>query len=244
MGRQLRLLTPLIVCWVLAGGLLVAVASQDGARRTELLLAPVTVGELTGYTGLVGSLGVLAWAVAATAAFGAAGIANLGGRRSAARFLTHAGIYSVVLGLDDLFELHAAMAPTGLGVPKVAVVAGLAGALVPLLAVNWREVMRTRTVVLAASLVALGGALVIDTASRPGSGALVAEEGLQFLGIVAWAVWLCLTATDIGVSVLSEHRLERVGSLGGAVARADGRGAASAEPVENGLGLVGLQEQH
>ncbi len=236
-GHQLRLLTPLLVCWVLAAALLVAVASQSGERRAELLLAPVTVGRLPWYTGLVSSLGVLAWAVAATAGFGAAGLARLGGRRGAARFLAHAGVYSVVLGLDDLFELHVSVAPDTLGIPKPVAVGLLAGSLLPLLALNRREVLRTRTVVLGASLSALAVALVVDGAGRGTSGALVLEEGFQFLGIVAWAAWLCLTAADIAVSVLTEHRLDGVGSLGVVMPR-------STEAIENRLRVVAFEEQH
>ncbi len=225
------------MCWMLASVLLVAVATQSGERRAELLLAPVTVGRLPWYTGLVSSLGVLAWAVAATAGFGASGLARMGGRPGAARFLAHAGIYSVVLGLDDLFELHVSVAPDLIGIPKAVVVGVLAGSLLPLLAVNRREVLRTRTVVLGASLLALLIALVVDAVGQATSRALVVEEGFQFLGIVAWAVWLCLTAADIAVSVLTESRLDRVGALGVASPR-------SAEAVENRLRLVALQEQH
>ncbi len=201
-SEQLRLLAPLLGCWALAGTLLLAVGTLDHQQRAGLLLAPVTVGRLPWYTGLIGSLGVLAWAVGATAAMAGSTVAYLGERPTAGRFLNHFGLYSYALGLDDLFELHASLLPAALGMPKPVVLIIVLSGLPLLLGAHRAEVRRTRTVVLGCAGGALGVAIVVDMAASGSSRALLIEEGAQFLGVVAWAVWLSLTALDVTVSVV------------------------------------------
>lgn len=203
LADQLPVLVPLLVVWALALVLLVVVALQDERGRAELLLAPTTVGRLPWYTGLVGTLGALAWAVGATAALGGSSVARLGGRPRAASFLAHAGIFSLLLCLDDLFELHAGLVPERVGVPKIGVLAVLVGLAVALTIAHRREIARTRRLVLGAALVALGAALAVDVIADPDDSlVLLAEEGSQFLGTVAWALYLWLTAGDVVRSVL------------------------------------------
>jgi hypothetical protein len=217
--RQLRLLAPLLVVWLPCVVILALVVTDRGVAHEEFFLDPVYSLGGHWYTGLVSQLGIVAWAAGATLAAGGAWLARVGGRRGAAWFLAGGAVVTTVLLFDDLFLLHADLLPR-LGIPKPAVELTYLAVTAAWLLGSIREVARTRVLVLAAAIAALGTSLFVDL-RVPGADAgrrVVLEDGTKFLGILAWSLWLGLTAHDVGTSVIRDLR----------------QGAATSTPVRDG----------
>jgi hypothetical protein len=197
---------PLVATWTAGSLLLVALAGQDAVPYEDLLLDPNATGRLPWYTGLISSLGVLGWTVAAVAAAAGAWISGQGGREQARQCLGGGALLSVLLLVDDLFQLHVVVS-LGLGLSKVWFYG-----LYLLLGSWWlahgrREIRRTRWPLLAAAAVALAGSVGVDQLVPPSLPALVAEDSCKFLGILAWGLYFVCTGRDIARSTLASSTL-------------------------------------
>lgn len=204
LAGQLGLLTPLVVLWIAAAGVLAAVAIQHRVPPEELFLDAATVSNLPWYTGVMSSIGVLAWTVGAVACAGGAWVANQTRRPSAGRFLGVGALVSATLLADDLLQLHSVALPRALGLPKPLAIAVICLPALAWLALFVAEIARTRWVILAASLVCLGGSLGVDQVFSPtGASGLIVEDGLKFVGVLTYALYCTLTAVDITRSTIS-----------------------------------------
>lgn len=198
---SLRPLLPLAGAWLVATGVLALLAAQHRIPYEALFLDPSYFSGLPWYTGLVSDLGVVGWVAAATLAALGARVAGLDGRAAARRYLGGAALFTTLMALDDLFELHGVVTDV-LSQPKAAfyglyLVLGLWW-----LADNWAEARRTRWPLLAAAVAALATSVVIDQVVAPSPAELLAEDSPKFLGIVAWALYFGLTADDVARSVV------------------------------------------
>lgn len=192
--------------WSLASGLLAALTTQHTIPYEELMLDPTFYGHLPWYAGLVSNLGVLGWTASTVVAGAGAWMAAAGDRPGARQYLGGAALFSALLLLDDLFQLHVVVTHQ-LGLSK----APFYGLYLLMgswwLAANWREAGRTRWPLLAAAGLALSASMAIDQGVPASPLALLAEDSSKFLGIVAWCLYFCLTAADISRSVLASSRL-------------------------------------
>jgi len=175
----------LLLTLVVGDGLTVPV----GGRDAELTLAglvqePTAVGSLPPWTGLLSTLGGVLLCCAGAVAVAAAP------RRADGAILRELGAFSVLLGLDDLLQLHESVVPGITGLPEEAVFGGYA-LVALLLAVRHRTALRrlvTPVAVLAVLLLAGSVALdLLDPALRWQSWS---EDTLKLLGFTGWAVSL------------------------------------------------------
>ena len=186
------------------------VAVQSDDVRTLLFIDPSTSAALPWYTGLVSELGILGWAAAATAAAASAFVAGVGRRRGAAWFLVHGCGLGTLLCLDDLLQVHSGPLLGLLGVPKVGMLALLAGAVVHWAVIHRRELARTRRGLLAGAATAFALSLAVDVLGTGRGIALVVEDGAKLLGILAWAAYFLTTGADIVRSVVAEARQDEL----------------------------------
>ncbi len=207
LSEELRVIAPLMVIWILTLLVLIAIASTEDEHQRLLLQSPATSGSLPWYTGLVSYLSLCAWSVALTASFGAAQVSRLAGRAKAGRFLADAGLLTALLMVNEVFGIHYAVAPS-FGVPKVVVIAGLALCCVAWAVRHVHEIRRTRRAVLGLAAVAIVASLGIDTGGGVTLTSLLAEEGLQLLGVIGWATYFVLTGSDICRSVVAPTSVE------------------------------------
>lgn len=202
-----RSLLPVLTLWVSAGLFVLALLIQQVVPFDQLALDGNRVAGVPWYAGLLSYLGIIGWSVAAAAAGGGAWVSALGCRWGAERMLRGGAILTVLLLLDDVFQIHVLAGPT-IGVPKSTMMVVYAALTFWWLAANTQEIVRTRTGVLAAALSALVLSVVADRIGTAGSrlqphASLALEDGLKFLGIVAWAQYYLLTACDIVRSVVA-----------------------------------------
>jgi hypothetical protein len=200
-------MVPLLILWATAGLLLVALLMQRAIPFDQLVLDANRIAGVPWYTGLLSNLGIVGWSVAAAAAGGGAWVSALGHRHGAERMLRGGAALSILFLLDDLFQIHMLAVPL-IGVPKSAVMAAYASLTLWWLGANLWEIARTRTGVFAAALLALMLSVVTDRLGTAGGRlglltSLALEDGLKFLGILAWAQYYLLTAADIVRSVVA-----------------------------------------
>jgi len=188
--------------WAVASVFLGALAAQDVIPYEQLVLDPSAYGDVAWYTGLISNLGILGWTVATAVAATGGWLAGRAGRPGARALLRGGALYSSLLLLDDLFQLHVVVTHA-LGAPK----AGFYGAYLVLGCwwawTNARELRRTRWPLAAAAVAALSASVAVDQGMAAGSVALVAEDSCKFLGILAWGLYFVLTGRDIALSVLA-----------------------------------------
>lgn len=198
---------PLLMLWVAAAMFLVGLLSQQAVPFEQLALDTNRIAGVPWYFGLLSNLGIVGWSVAAAAAGGGAWVSSLGRRQGAHRMLRGGAMLSVLLLLDDLFQLHVLADPV-IGVSKSAMMVGYGALACWWLAANIEEIVRTRTGLMAAAIVALVLSVAVDRLGTAGDriglrAPLALEDGLKFLGILAWAQYYLLTAGDIVRSVVA-----------------------------------------
>lgn len=203
-----RSLVSLALLWLLAYGLIVGLTSQNAVPYEQLLLDPSSSNGLPWYTGLVSNLGILGWTTATVTAAGGAWLSSLGNRVGPGRLLRGGALLSMLLMLDDLFQLHIVVS-NAVGVGKTVayvIYVVLAGWWV---LENQRELRRTRWPLAMAAGMTFAASIGVD---RLGDGAgigLVAEDGFKFLGILAWALYFTWTAGEVARSVVAAAARER-----------------------------------
>jgi hypothetical protein len=206
--RQLRMISPLVMIWAVAGSILLVAGLQTQVPIRVLLLDPSALGDLPWYSGILSNVGILAWTVAAASAGGGAWVASQTDRPSAARFLGTGAIVAGVLLLDDLLLLHSNLLPRTLGVPKAGAMLLIVLPAIGWLAVFAGEIMRTRWAILLGALSAFFVSVAADQVLHPsGSTALLFEDGAKFLGVLAWSLYFVLTTHDIVKSTIQAAKV-------------------------------------
>ena len=200
--QQLLSVMPLFTLWFAGVALLLVARFQNATSLSSLVLDASYVAGQPWYTGAISNLGILVWTSGIAFAGAGAWVAHRIGRSSAARFLAFGALATLVLVLDDAFRLH-----TG---PLEALVGSktAAQALVILPVLVWvvtshRDISRTRSFLLFAALGSLAGSVLVDMVYAPGGdGELLIEDGMKFLGILAWSQYFAITARDIAASAI------------------------------------------
>ncbi len=203
--RQLRLLAPLLVTWAGAAVVLAVAGTQRWTPLEQLFLDASYLGGQPWYSGILNEAGLISWSVAAAAAGLGSWVAALDGRRGAAAFLGLGAVVVSMMLIDIWIQFHSAVAPR-LGIPgnlaQVLIAAsGLAWA-----ALFWREIARTRWLILLSSYAFLGSSAGIDTVLEPdGALGLWLEDAARLVGILTFTHYLVVTAVDITRSVVAQR---------------------------------------
>jgi hypothetical protein len=204
-------------------GVLVLVVAAAGFADVELvrvLRDPLALVEANPLTGFLSNLGIVMWSAASGACFVATFVLRRErASREAIRFFFWSGAFTILLALDDLYQLHEAVIPALLGRGQSAI---LAGYLMLAIAYAWRFrgiLIATEYVllVLAGSFFALSYAVdvlhlagfilpesVLPDDESPLYEAIehLVEDGAKFVGISFWLAYFLRTAAD----ALEPHR--------------------------------------
>jgi hypothetical protein len=193
--------------------LLAGVALQTRAPIIYLMKDPFTAVQLSKecchvYYGLVSNLGVMVWTTAAAVClFTALLLIHLGRHGAEPIFLAAAGLFTGWLALDDFFMIHEDVLPL-FGVPQPLTYAGYASAAGLYLLLSWRQILRSRPVLMALAMALLGTSVVIDVLVHSESTLHVfMEDGAKFLGILAWAGFHVNAALDLAAAAVIQPRV-------------------------------------
>lgn len=201
--RQFVSLAPLAVLWF--GGLLLLVVArvQTVAPLQTLFLDPAHLTGAPWYTGALSNLGIFIWTAGVVFAGSGAWVSKRIGRESAARFLAVGAAATLLLVLDDVFQLHAGLLKGLLGGSKNAAQLLVVFPTLAWAAIYVRDIQRTRSILLLAAFASLGGSVLVDVGvGLTGETELLVEDGLKFLGILAWTQYFAITSRDIANSAI------------------------------------------
>jgi hypothetical protein len=176
-----------------ASALLAAVWLQPWVPVAYLVRDPLVVANQAGkccsfYYGAVSNLGVVLWIAAAAVCLFTALIAHAAqAERSRTLFFLAAGLFTLWLGLDDFFLIHDDVLPH-FGVPETVTYAAYAAMAAAYLAASWRLILAGRPFLFLAAGSALAASMGLDAFVHSEAPlAIMAEDGLKFLGIALWA---------------------------------------------------------
>ncbi|MBI5943336.1 MAG: hypothetical protein HY864_03130 [Chloroflexi bacterium] len=152
---------------------------------SDLTQDPNSVAGQPFYIGLISNLGVIFWgASAAVSIF--AGLIGKSKAPSAASFLIYSGIFSALLLLDDLLQLHEGFFQYDLHIPEELVLA-LYSAIAILIYFRHRKfILPSQYFILLSSLMFFGFSLSVDTFLDDIPGENLLEDGSKFIGILTW----------------------------------------------------------
>ncbi len=177
---------------------LVAAASVVLGIEVQLMTRDVAaIGELHPLAGVLSSLGVLLWWTSATIWLFSANVFRSQGRPGDARFALGGGALSAYLALDDLFQVHEALAPTYLGIPEAVVYAALLVAFVAYFVAFWGRIVEHGALFVLLSVGMLAASASVDVVldkylGRLGHWNYLFEDGLKWLGICCWLVFAAM----------------------------------------------------
>ena len=201
--RQLVSLAPLGALWLVGLVVLVAARVQTAAPLRFLFLDPAHLTGSPWYTGALSNLGILVWTSGVAFAAAGAWVARRIGRASAAKFLAFGAFATLVLVLDDVFALHAGVLKLFLGGSKNAAQLAVVLPTIVWIVLFLDDIRRTRSALLVAAVASLAGSVVVDVIGLTGDTSLLVEDGMKFLGILAWSQYFAITARDVAASAIS-----------------------------------------
>ena len=196
---------------VLLFGITIIVRLQTGIAIAEFTRDPRGFTGIPVYTGSISNLGVMIWTGgAAICLFTYGVIRNRGKGDLTPPFLLYAGLFTLLLTLDDLFMLHEVVFPEELGIPENLTYATYALLAIGLLVLFRSVILKSNFLLLLLALVFLGTSVVVDffqgMVSIPGW--YLWEDGSKLFGIVSWTAYF--------ISVCAQHIRPR-GDRAGAV---------------------------
>lgn len=183
----------LVICSCIV--LLTSIVIADrlfGIDYYDLVRDPNAIAGQPKYFGLVSNLGVILWFTGGIAALQAYWSGAGFGAPHLRRTLLAGGLFSGLMGIDDLLMLHEAIATAGVPEPLVLVPHMLL--LATLCYHAWYIRRDIQWVLLAAAVASLGCSFLVDAVSEHFAGMVFVEEGFKILGIMFLAVFLSLTS--------------------------------------------------
>lgn len=199
--------TPWIFAFLLIPtlALLCAVVLQPWVPVAYLLRDPLAVAEeatecCSVFYGLVSNLGVILWIASGTAClFTAIQVCLARQQSNALAFLIAGGLFTLWLGMDDLFLVHEDVLPT-FGVSERVTYSVYAAAGIAYLLVAWRRILAARLSLFLSAGGCLGASMGIDAVVHDEADMrLILEDGLKFIGIVLWAGFHLASALSVAI---------------------------------------------
>jgi hypothetical protein len=186
-------------------------------------------------------LGGLAWISAAVVAFVTVAVLRRTGKGRQERtwFLLGMGVFTLVMGVDDIFLLHDGLGPRYLGIDERPFLLAY-GVLIVAVVVRFRRtILRLEPLLLALAVALLAASIGVDHFQEQLDGSpyrIFLEDGFKFLGIVGWGgyvireCWLVLAAEVTLAVSPTGRRAARVAMLTGVDLPVDMPAATSTVP--------------
>ena len=154
-----------------------------------LLHDPSALALLPFYAGFITKVGIMIWVITAAVNLFSYSVLPESVRKSdAGRYLLASGALSLMLGLDDSFQVHEVIAPHLFGIPEVVVLGTYA------LLSAWILIRARGTVwaawdgLLAGAVACFIGSIVVDQLLQQSATEMI-EESFKFVGINLWGAF-------------------------------------------------------
>ncbi len=195
LGRQVRALGWVLCALIPGAAALLLVGRIPGVEFSLLLRDPAASTHQPFYLGAFSQLGILFWCATVTLCLYTAFLLRRGGGDPhTSRFLLAAGLYALLLLIDDLWMFHEGICRQYLHIPEVAVYAVYLGLLIVLFGWFVRPVRRSEWAILAVALGLFSLSILIDRYDHSYTDAYyLREDGSKFLGILVYFTYFLRT---------------------------------------------------
>ena len=158
---------------------------------TSLMNAPF-------YLGAFSNLGIMFWSGSiALCAFAAYRLSFVATMKFEFTFMVLSGSVSLMLGMDDLFQVHEYVFPHYFAIPKNAVFLTYANIILLYLLYFRKMILNTDYIVLALAFIFMGLAAISKIFPLPIAKDTFLEDSLKFFGIVSWFTYYFRTCNEM-----------------------------------------------
>lgn len=176
-----------------------------GVPFRALMQDPTAYLGVQAYVGIISTLGIILWMVATTACLLAAWVLSRAAESpETRRFLIASAAFSLLLGSDDMLQLHEDILPL-VGIPQTAVLGGYV-VLGLAYAYGFRKaIFAQKHLLFLIGIAFLAVSIAIDALTAHGDLQTFFEDGAKLIGIVFWAAFFVISAAR-AVDPKASHR--------------------------------------
>lgn len=210
-ASQFRKVTPvLLITWLLTTlALLLAIfaSTMKDIPLDTFTQDPNAQLNAPFYLGFFSNVGIIIWSAAMTICFYCAFRLPENGDSRNREFLMVSGLITLLMALDDLFQLHELVFPKYLNVSENMVYITYLNIYLIYFIRFRRQLLNSDFIALGVSFFLLGLSTVIDLLPLPMPKDTFLEDAIKLLGAVTWMVYYVRTATEL--SVFGSDKRER-----------------------------------
>jgi hypothetical protein len=182
-----------------SGGVLLAtlvIHWRRGVALGDLTRDPAAISGVPVYTGFLSNMGMLFWSsTVAVCFFTATFVARRAATRPTGRFLYASGLLTLLLLMDDLFQLHERVFPLSLGIPEPIVFLGYGSMTLVYLTRFRRVILDSEYLLLGLALGCFGLSVAVDVLTD--RELYLWEDGAKFVGIVTWLAYFARVSAQV-----------------------------------------------
>lgn len=203
LSAQFRNVTPvLLITWLITIIALLISIFISTVREIPLDTFTQDPNAKTGapfYLGFFSNVGILIWSAALTVCFYAASRLVKGVRRLDREFLVVSGLITLLMTLDDLFQVHEYVFPHYLSISENMVYLTYMNIYMIYFIRYRNQLLNSDFVALGLAFFFLGLSTVIDLLPLPLEKDTFLEDAMKLLGAVSWLVYYVRTADELSV---------------------------------------------
>ncbi len=183
----------LYVVTVLFLGLIQIISSNTGIPMYMFTRDPIAALDGPLYVGFISNVGVLLWIAAGAICLFSFWVLKVN-FNDKFYFLLFSGLFTIVLCLDDLYQLHEMVLPDYIGIPQKVVFLAY-GAITLLYLLKFKSVInKTDYFVFLVALFMFSLSVIVDQIPKSIlANPHLIEDGAKLLGIVSWFIYLTQT---------------------------------------------------
>jgi len=200
-GAQFRTITPvLLITWLMTILALLVSIFISTVREIPLDTFTQDPNAKMGapfYVGLFSNIGIMIWSAALTVCFYAASRIVKGVRRFDREFLIVSGLITLMMTLDDLYQVHEFVFPHYFSISENMVYLTYMNIYLIYFIRYRNQLLNSDFIALALAFFFLGLSTVIDLLPLPIEKDTFLEDAMKLLGAVSWLVYYMRTADEL-----------------------------------------------
>ncbi len=200
-STQFRKVTPvLLISWIVATlGLLIAIfiSINKDIPLDNFTQDPNAQFEAPFYVGFFSNLGIMLWSAAFTICFYGAWRTNGKIDKRGQQFLILSGLITMLMTLDDLFQLHELVFPQYLSISENMVYLTYLNIYMIYFIRFRRQLLNSDFMVLGIAFFLLGLSTIIDILPLPIEKDTFLEDAIKLLGAITWLIYFVRTADEV-----------------------------------------------
>lgn len=199
---QFRAVTPvLLISWLvtlLALLLTIYVSTQKDISLDTFTKDPVAFLDAPFYIGFFSNIGIMIWSGAVMICwFTAFRVRNSAQQKEDFLFMVFSGVISLMMTLDDLFQLHELVFPRYLAVSENMVYVTYLNIFLLYFLRFRNRILRSEYIVYVLAFFFLGLSTIIDILPLPIEKDTFLEDAIKLVGIVSWFIYFFRTGNEI-----------------------------------------------